>query len=94
MSVQTVPVMIQQKVHLSPESASRLRRLATARGISEDLVVEKALDILFSLTDLVGDPLDLRDWSLLSEDALQRVWDNEADAVYDDWRSLYGVSAR
>ena len=30
----------------------------------------------------------------LSEAALMRVWDNEHDAVYDDWRELYGVSER
>ena len=25
-------------------------------------------------------------WSFLSESAMQRVWDNEEDAVYDNWR--------
>jgi prevent-host-death family protein len=34
------------------------------------------------------------DWSALSEDALTRVWDNSADAAYDQWRELYGVQAR
>lgn len=33
-------------------------------------------------------------WSALSEEALQRVWDNPQDAAYDDWRALYGVAAR
>ncbi len=27
----------------------------------------------------------------MSEAALMRVWDNEQDAVYDNWRELYGV---
>jgi excisionase family DNA binding protein len=26
--------------------------------------------------------------------ALEEVWDNEADAVYDNWRELYGVPER
>jgi hypothetical protein len=33
-------------------------------------------------------------WSLLSEASLQRIWDNEADAIYDNWRELYDVPAR
>jgi len=41
------------------------------------------------------DPFDeegqRRGWSLLSEAALRRVWDNDADAAYDNWRELYGV---
>jgi prevent-host-death family protein len=32
-----------------------------------------------------------RNWSALSEESLMRVWDNPADAAYDDWRTLYGV---
>ena len=27
-----------------------------------------------------------------SAEALRDVWDNEDDAVYDNWRELYGVS--
>lgn len=33
-------------------------------------------------------------WSALSEEVLQRVWDNPQDAAYDDWRALYGLSTR
>lgn len=32
-------------------------------------------------------------WQLASEESLQRVWDNPADAIYDDWRALYGKTA-
>ncbi len=35
-----------------------------------------------------------RIWSRLSEASLARVWNNEADAAYDNWRELYGLSAR
>jgi hypothetical protein len=27
----------------------------------------------------------------IREAALQRIWDNEEDAVYDNWRELYDV---
>jgi hypothetical protein len=33
-------------------------------------------------------------WSTLSEAALEQIWDNPQDATYDEWRTLYGVSAR
>ena len=31
------------------------------------------------------------DWTLASEESLRRVWENEYDAVYDNWQELYGV---
>ena len=36
---------------------------------------------------------DRQIWSQLSKESLQRVWDNPQDAVYDDWKTLYAVSA-
>jgi hypothetical protein len=54
--------------------------------------VEKALDVLFSLAELFDDRAEHRGWSFLSEDTLHRIWDNEEDGIYDDWRRLYGVS--
>lgn len=33
-----------------------------------------------------------QDWHMASEEAFARVWDNERDAIYDNWRELYGVS--
>jgi len=33
-----------------------------------------------------------REWQAASEQAFARVWDNEHDAIYDNWRELYGVS--
>jgi hypothetical protein len=31
------------------------------------------------------------DWRELGIDRLEQEWNNERDAVYDDWRRLYGV---
>ena len=71
-----------------------LNRLAQIHQVGEDQIIEKALDILFTLTDLLGKDTERQGWSFLSETALQRVWDNEADATYDNWRALYDVPAR
>ena len=46
------------------------------------------------LTDLLGEHAEQQSWSFLSEAALHRVWDNEEDAVYDNWRELYEIPAR
>lgn len=85
---------VEKCIWLSAERAERLHRLAQTRGIDEGQVVEKALDILFSLSELFGGRAEREGWSFLSEDSLQRIWDNEKDAVYDDWRELYDVPAR
>jgi len=85
---------IEKHIQLSGERAERLNRLAQTHQIHEDRIVEKALDILFSLTDLLNERTERQGWSFLSETALQRVWDNEEDAVYDNWGELYEVPAR
>lgn len=85
---------IERQIHLSPAHAARLMRLAQLRALSEDQIIANALEILFNLTDLPDDKTERTGWSFLSEAALQRVWDNEEDAVYDNWRELYGIPAR
>jgi hypothetical protein len=86
--------VVEKHIRLSTERANRLSRLARTQGLSEDQIVEKALDILFSLTDLFDERTERKGWSFLSEDSLRRIWDNEEDAPYDNWRELYGVPAR
>ena len=34
------------------------------------------------------------DWQNLSLSAFATEWDNEEDAIYDNWREIYGVPAR
>jgi hypothetical protein len=86
--------VVEKQVRLSIHHADRLSRLARAKALSEDQIIEKALDILFNLTDLLDRQTEQEGWSFLSENALQRVWDNEEDARYDQWKELYGLSAR
>ena len=85
---------VEKRIRLSSERADRLSRLARVRAVSEDQIVEKALDILFNLTDLFDEQAERRGWSFLSESSLRRVWDNEQDAIYNNWGKLYGIPAR
>ncbi len=88
------PTVVEKRIRLSSEHADRLNRLAQTKALREDQIIEKALDILFSLTELLDGQAERRGWSFLSESALQRVWDNKEDTVYDNWRELYGIPAR
>ena len=90
----STPAVVEKQIRLSAGRADRLSHLAERHQIGEDQIIERALDILFSLTDLLDDQSERRGWSFLSEAALQRVWDNPEDAAYDDWRTLYDVPAR
>jgi hypothetical protein len=86
--------VVDKHIRLSAERANRLNQLAQTRGVSEDQVIAGALDILFSLTELLDERTERHGWSFLSEASLECVWDNEEDAVYDNWRELYGISMR
>jgi hypothetical protein len=33
---------------------------------------------------------DAADWADVAAERLEREWDNDRDAVYDDWKRLYG----
>jgi len=86
--------LVEKNIHISAERASHLSRLAHVKALSEDQLIEKALDILFSLADLLDSQTERQGWSFLSEDSLQRVWDNAEDARYDNWRELYAPQTR
>jgi hypothetical protein len=88
--MQTV-TKVSHKFTLTVDRTERLKRLAEARRISESEVVEKALDVYFDLADLFEPQDERRGWYRLSEGSLQHVWDNDQDAVYDNWRNLYGI---
>lgn len=89
----TFVAAIQKRIHLSPQSAIRLQQLSQTKALSEEQIIEKALSILFSLSEIFDEQTERRGWSFLSEDSLARVWNNEEDAIYDNWRELYGVPA-
>jgi hypothetical protein len=86
--------VVEKNIHISADRASYLSRLAQVKALSEDQLIEKALDILFSLADLLDSQVERQGWSFLSEASLQLVWDNAEDAVYDNWRELYALPTR
>lgn len=86
--------VVEKHVLLPVQQAEQLHRLSQVHQLTEDQLITKALDILFSLTDLLDDQRERSGWSSLSEESLQRVWDNDEDAIYDNWKELYGVSTR
>ena len=77
---------------LPVDQVRRLRNLSETRQVSESRVVEKALDVFFSLAEVFDPDLDRQAWYQLSEPSLLRVWDNDPDAAYDHWRDLYDIS--
>ena len=85
-----MPVILDRVVHLSEERATRLGQLASASGTTEAALIEKAIDILLELSQQESGA-ERQAWSVTSLPALQRVWDNDADKVYDNWRELYGI---
>ena len=82
---------VTRELILTPERNLRLKQMAESRRASETEVIERALDLYFRLADFFDGDTERQDWYRLSESALHRVWDNEQDAAYDDWRTLYGV---
>lgn len=73
---------------ISPRVA-RVFNIAKGFTESERLVLAKLL--LDSL--VVNEATDEIDWNKMSLAAFGNEWDNPDDAVYDNWRELYGVSA-
>lgn len=76
---------------LSVEQVHRLRKMADSRDMSESRVVEKALELLFGMDDSLDLDLDRETLYRLSEPSLLRILDNDSDAVYDNWRDIYGL---
>jgi len=92
--IELVPVLVEKNIRLSAQHAQLLSRLAAMKSISEDELVAKALEVLFRLADFLNQEVDSPNWSFLSTDSLQRVWDNDEDAIYDNWSELHGRSTR
>ncbi|MDQ2806985.1 MAG: hypothetical protein M3Z04_08765 [Chloroflexota bacterium] len=85
------PVQVEKQIEISEEAAARLAAIAQQRHVSEGYLVEQALTALFQLIALEEPSETTQDWASLSEASLRRVWDNDEDAIYDNWRELYGV---
>lgn len=78
-AVRTVPPQV-------AEIFDEARRLTTVERL--------ALAKLLLESILASEPGDEANWLAMSLDTFQRDWDNAEDAIYDNWRELYGVPAR
>ena len=85
---------VETRVSLPEDQLRRLRETARVQRVTEDQLVERALDILFSLTADQDPVQEHAGWAALSEGSLARVWDNDEDARYDAWQDLYGTPPR
>lgn len=52
--------LVEKNIHISADRASHLSRLAHVKALSEDQLIEKALDILFSPADLLDSQVERR----------------------------------
>jgi len=89
-----VSYTVDKIIHLSNDRAEQLTKLASEHEATEDTIIEKALDLLFSIIGEGNTEEERHIWQLLSMKSLERVWDNDADAVYDNWRNIYDIPER
>ncbi len=67
-------------------------RLASRAQQLDDVQAEKVLTFIEFLLAQKTLEKERREWQTASEEAFARVWNNEHDAIYDNWKELYGVS--
>ncbi len=72
---------------ISPQLTKMLKESEKLTDNEQLLLAHLLLDSLISDTALKE-----KDWMHLGIRSFQRDWDNEEDAVYDEWRKHYGVS--
>ena len=58
-------------------------RLVLAKLLLDSVVVRES-----------DEPDEGLEWQRLGLAAFEKGWDNPDDAVYDDWRALYGISTQ
>ena len=46
------------------------------------------IDILIAVSK---EDLEHEEWTAMSLSRLEEKWDNPQDAIYDDWKKLYGI---
>jgi hypothetical protein len=68
-------------------------RITKVLGEVRQFTVEERIVLAKLLLDsiIAGDAEDAADWQSLGLKMFEADWDNPDDAIYDDWRSLYGI---
>lgn len=73
-----------------PSRITEMLGMARQFTVMERLVLAKLL-----LESVVSDEIeDDLDWQVMGLTAFERDWYNSEDAIYDNWREIYGVPAR
>lgn len=85
---------VRQEFILPIDQVLNLKRLAASRHVSENELVARALDIFLGMADSFEEEGERNGWYRLTEPSLARVWENDGDAIYDNWREIYGVPER
>jgi excisionase family DNA binding protein len=70
------------------ERSTRLRRDDVARLAGLDGAADDQREARF------GHEQEEDGWLKLAESSFAKDWDNEQDAIYDNWKELYGVRDR
>lgn len=86
--VEQTLTIIEKRIYLSAKQANDLRTLAREHNISEDQIVAKALDILFSVSDILGLPNDEQGWSHVSEQLIEQMDYNDKITTHTLDKSL------
>ncbi len=71
-------------------------QMAEVLTIASRLTSNERLLIARMLLDsvLAKEPNEDTEWQQLSLHSFEEAWNNDEDAIYDDWRNLYGIPAR
>ncbi|HEV8716308.1 MAG TPA: hypothetical protein VGX03_26215 [Candidatus Binatia bacterium] len=71
-------------------------RVTEVFSAAKHLTAEERLVLAKLLLDsvLANEALDETDWRNLGLASFEHDWDNPDDAIYDNWRELYGVQPR
>lgn len=69
---------------------------AKGRYINQKVDLDQALPLpegaeVEVLVRPTRDEDEREEWNAASMELLEEVWDNPEDAIYDDWKKLYGV---
>ena len=78
---------------LNVTTMPRMAEVLTVAGqltVTERLLVARVL-----LDSVLRQEIDEEtDWQQVGLSSFETEWDNEEDAIYDNWRELYGVPMR
>lgn len=81
---------------MNAHHATASPRVTALLGVVKRFTPAERLALAKLLLDslLISEGEDNADWQDLGLTAFEKEWDNPDDAVYDNWRELYGVAAR